>query len=174
MFRLITPEDYVTTLWKNGGGITHEIARSDQEGRLLWRLSVAEVDSDGPFSRFEGLSRILTVITGAGLALHTPAGRLDALPLTPLAFSGDLPVECVRLSGPVRDLNVIYDATRLTAHVEMRVGPFAQTFQGLTALYALADGVTADGVALPVGACAIGDGSLTLADGASGLLIRLS
>ncbi len=77
--RIILASDFQTQPWKNGGGITHEIARKDDGNGLLWRLSIAEVASDGPFSAFTGLSRILTVIDGAGLWLDTPHGRLDAL-----------------------------------------------------------------------------------------------
>ncbi len=115
--RILPPQSFQTQPWKNGGGVTHEIARADREGRLLWRLSIAEVASDGPFSAFPGLTRILTVIGGAGLWLDTPEGRLSALPGAPLRFSGDLPVMGRRIDGPVRDFNLIWDASALTAEV---------------------------------------------------------
>lgn len=108
-----------TQTWKNGGGVTHEIARETRDGRLLWRLSIAEVASDGPFSAFPGLARILTVIEGAGLRLDTPDGCIDALPFTPVAFSGTLPVIGRRIDGPVRDLNVIHDPDGIAASVRV-------------------------------------------------------
>ncbi len=114
---IIPPERFVTTPWKNGGGITHEIARIESGGRLVWRLSVAEVDTDGPFSRFDGLMRILTVIEGAGLTLAAPGGDIAALPRRPVRFPGDLPVEGRRIAGPVRDLNVIFDPGLIEARV---------------------------------------------------------
>lgn len=117
--RLLLPNAFHTQPWKNGGGITHEIARQDHGGQILWRLSIAEVALDGPFSAFPGLSRILTVIEGAGLYLDTPHGRLDALPLAPLTFSGDLPVQSRLIDGPIRDFNLIWDATRLAASVRL-------------------------------------------------------
>ncbi|WP_284164324.1 HutD family protein [Frigidibacter sp. SD6-1] len=120
--RVITPDQFLTQAWKNGGGVTHEIAREDRDGRLLWRLSIAEVASDGPFSAFPGLTRILTVIEGAGLHLHTAGGRLDALPLTPVLFSGDTPVDSRLIGGPVRDFNLIWDAGRLDASVRLLDG----------------------------------------------------
>ena len=116
--RIILPSDFQTQPWKNGGGITHEIAREDVGGSLLWRLSIAEVASDGPFSAFTGLSRVLTVIDGAGLWLDTPQGRLDALPLQPLPFSGDLPVASRMIDGPIRDFNLIFNGARLFGSVE--------------------------------------------------------
>lgn len=121
--RIISPDAFATQPWKNGGGITHEIARQDDQGRLLWRLSIAEVASDGPFSTFAGLARVLTVIDGAGLHLHTPGGRIDAMPLAPVAFSGDLPVDCTRVSGDVRDFNLIFDPARSKGAVTLVDAP---------------------------------------------------
>jgi len=54
--------DTITTLpWKNGGGVTREVAKSHSRAPF-WRLSIANVDQEGLFSSFEGLDRILTVI----------------------------------------------------------------------------------------------------------------
>lgn len=116
--KILPPERFVTTPWKNGGGITHEIARHETGGRMVWRLSVAEVGADGPFSRFDGLMRILTVIEGAGLTLATPGGDLVALPRRPVRFPGDLPVDGRLIAGPVRDLNVIFDPGLVEARVD--------------------------------------------------------
>jgi environmental stress-induced protein Ves len=115
--QIITADRFQTTPWKNGGGVTHEIAREERGGRMAWRLSVAEVDTDGPFSRFDGMMRILTVIEGAGLELVTPDGVIAAKPRAPVRFSGDLPVEGRRIDGPVRDLNVIFDPGLIEARV---------------------------------------------------------
>lgn len=124
--QIIPPERFATMPWKNGGGITHEIARLESGGRLVWRLSVAEVDTDGPFSRFDGMVRILTVIGGAGLTLATPAGDIAALPCRPVRFPGDLPVEGRRIAGPVRDLNVIFDSGLVEARVDhLRAAEFS-------------------------------------------------
>ncbi len=117
MIRVLKPSAFVTSPWKNGGGITHEIARSGDKSGLIWRLSIAEVASDGPFSRFEGLSRILTVIEGEGLILHSPEQPIAARLLEPVAFSGDLPIDSRMIKGPIRDFNVIYDASRVAAAV---------------------------------------------------------
>jgi len=152
--RLIRPADFRTQPWKNGGGITHEIARADRGGRLLWRLSIAEVASDGPFSAFPGLSRILTVIEGAGLYLDTPGGRLDALPLAPLAFSGDLPVQSRLIGGPIRDFNLIYDGRHLQASVTLvrdrlpECPPAPQAFHALLALAGALPGIGLEAGAL--------------------------
>lgn len=154
--RLIPASAFQTQPWKNGGGLTHEIARDDRDGRLLWRLSIAEVASDGPFSAFPGLARILTVIEGAGLRLGTPDGCIDALPFAPVAFSGDLPVTGRRIGGPVRDLNVIHDPERIAASVRiLGAGTRLDCPPGPGRAYAIlapGTGTRLDGTAIPSGA----------------------
>ena len=176
--RLILPSAFHTQPWKNGGGITHEIARADRDGQLLWRLSIAEVAADGPFSAFPGLSRILTVIEGAGLHLDTAESRLDALPLAPLAFSGDLPVASRLIAGPIRDFNVIFDSSQLTVTVSLIEGPADTPCPAAAgrhhALLALTPGLSLEQqTGLPEGAVALFD-SATLhgTPAARGLLVR--
>jgi environmental stress-induced protein Ves len=98
--------------WRNGGGVTREIARCEDDAGLIWRLSVADVGADGPFSLFPGASRILTVIEGAGLRLRHAGGVIEAAPGVPVSFSGETPIDCTQIAGPVRDFNVIFDARR--------------------------------------------------------------
>ncbi|KQT85485.1 HutD family protein [Aurantimonas sp. Leaf443] len=107
--------------WKNGGGITAEIAvhplgaSMDDFG---WRLSMAEVAAPGPFSRFPGIDRILTVLAGRlALDFEDATSILDAAS-GPLAFPGDVPVHGRPLGGPVRDLNVMVRRGHFTAGVE--------------------------------------------------------
>ncbi len=98
--------------WKNGGGETVEILVHPPDAGLDafdWRISMACVAVDGPFSAFPGVDRTLTVLDGDGLVLEI-AGRAPvhlAPGSAPFAFPADAP--CLgRLSGgPVRDLNVM-------------------------------------------------------------------
>ncbi|WP_086642871.1 HutD family protein [Acetobacter sp. DsW_063] len=56
--------------WKNGGGVTREIAVArDDDERVLWRLSVADIARDGPFSSFEQTDRSMALLNGSGLDL---------------------------------------------------------------------------------------------------------
>lgn len=74
----------------------------------MWRVSTAWVASDGPFSEFPGIDRVLTVIEGGPMVLATPQGdhRLDQTS-QPFAFSGEAPVSA-RLIGPaLLDFNVM-------------------------------------------------------------------
>lgn len=168
--RIFPPTAFTRQPWKNGGGITHEITRAtDAVGLLLWRLSIAEVGSEGPFSAFPGLARILTVIDGAGLHLDTPAGRLDALPFAPLGFAGDTPVCCRLIAGPVRDFNLIHDPARTRADVSvLEPGPVITCPAARGRRYALlatGPGCRLDGIDLP-------DGALTEFEQAFALAIR--
>jgi environmental stress-induced protein Ves len=94
--------------WRNGGGITHELAAWPGGAAWRWRISVAEVASDGPFSRFEGIDRHFAVLSGAGVRLTFPDRQVmltaqDA----PFAFSGDEACDCQLLSGTTLDFNLM-------------------------------------------------------------------
>ena len=74
--------------WKNGGGVTRELAVHEQDGCMVWRLSLADIAQSGPFSAFPGLARIHCVVEGAGHTLSNESTRLEARPLEPLCFDG--------------------------------------------------------------------------------------
>ena len=175
--RILGPEDFQTTAWKNGGGVTHVIAHKEDGGGTVWRLSIAEVASDGPFSVFEGLTRILTVIEGQGLDLHSPEGVLKALPGRPVRFHGELPVDSRLIGGPVRDLNVMFDATRMDGSVTPVSGPLRETVAaGEMAMLLCLDGASrVGGTPLAPGSVAMGPAlALELDTGARALLVRLA
>lgn len=123
MQQIIRANDLVASPWKNGGGVTREIASVAKNGALHWRLSIADVEKDGPFSLFPGLARILTVIDGPGMDLYTSDGVLQADPLRPLGFAGDVTVHGRLRSGPVRNFNLIYDPEHVTPSVTVLTTP---------------------------------------------------
>lgn len=175
MFRIIEPSGFLTTPWKNGGGITHEIAQEPGPKDWLWRISIAEVASDGPFSRFEGLSRVLTVIEGDGIDLHHADGLLQARPLHPVAFSGDTPIDGRLTCGPIRDLNVIFDPARIAARVSAVEGPvLLDAGDDLLGFLCLSGQALAGGEPVPAQAFALGrQGKIRVPPGAAGLVLRL-
>ncbi|WP_339770934.1 HutD family protein [uncultured Pseudosulfitobacter sp.] len=175
MFRIVRPKEFTTTPWKNGGGVTHEVLRDKGADPWRWRISIAEVSTDGPFSTFAGLARVLTVIEGGGLDLHTPDGVLSARPFQPLAFSGDTPVDSRMVNGPVRDLNLIYDPTAVSASVEVTVGPARiENGPAQTGVFCHRGDVALDGAALPVGAFALGQGgTIILGPEARCVIVRM-
>jgi environmental stress-induced protein Ves len=112
MFRLLDPADYTSMPWKNGGGRTTEIATYPPAAALdafAWRVSVADVARDGPFSRFPGVDRTIVLLEGAGMRL-TGGGRDAELrtPFEPYRFSGDDTIDCTLIAGPVRDFNAMF------------------------------------------------------------------
>ncbi len=156
--RVIKADELVPATWKNGGGITREIASHSRRGSVHWRLSIADVDRGGPFSSFPGLSRILTVIEGHGMTLHTPDQNLNALPHQPLAFAGDVPVAGHLNEGPVRNFNLIFDPTRISPTVALHDGP--QTFaisQTQHAVHCLSGTIDLNGTLLFPGDTALAD-----------------
>lgn len=107
--QLISPKQWQTQVWKNGGGITHQLARSDDDIGMRWRVSIAEVASDGPFSRFEQTDRIIMLLQGEGFCLHGAAEHTVVLDtkLQPFAFAGETAIDCTLINGPVRDFNLM-------------------------------------------------------------------
>ena len=97
--------------WKNGGGETTEIIVSPADASLDtfdWRISMARVASDGPFSVFPGIDRTLSILDGAGVRLAI-SGLTQSLTVksSPLAFPADAPTEAWLLDGAITDLNVM-------------------------------------------------------------------
>src|SRR5689334_16765882 len=94
--RLLRAADRIATPWKNGGGVTREVCRdgrSASAGDFDWRVSIAEVAQPGPFSRFNGYRRLIALIEGGGMELHSASGEITTLsPRTVHAFDGDADV----------------------------------------------------------------------------------
>ena len=116
----LTARDFVRQPWKNGGGSTTQLAVHGEGDRWLWRVSVADVATSGPFSDFPGYERTILLLEGDGMELTVDGARttLDR-PFVPFTFDGDATTTCRLLGGPVRDLNVIVDRSRARATVEV-------------------------------------------------------
>ena len=103
-------------------GVTCEIARRsapDDPEHFIWRVSIAQVDRDGPFSSFAGLERLIGVIEGQGMELHGLREAPTVLrPFEVFAFSGDAAVSGRLTSGPVKDFNVIFDPAQCRASLQ--------------------------------------------------------
>lgn len=119
--QIIGPQQWQTQRWQNGGGITHQLCRQDDEHGLLWRVSVAEVASDGPFSRFDNIDRVIMLLAGAGFSLMGVGDnpQLLATPLAPFSFAGETPIHCSLINGAVRDFNLMTRRHALTAALEV-------------------------------------------------------
>lgn len=106
--------------WKNGGGLTREVAAFPAGASMAefdWRISIADVAAAGPFSRFENVDRILTVLEGRLGLVGEDGARVDLAPLVPHRFAGNTAIEGLPVDGPVRDLNVMVRRGRWRAEV---------------------------------------------------------
>ena len=115
-----TAREFVPQRWKNGGGTTMELAREGTGERFLWRLSVADVETSGPFSDFPGYERTIMLLQGDGMELAVDGRpiRLDR-PWVPFVFDGGAATTCRLLGGACRELNVMADRTRASARVDV-------------------------------------------------------
>ncbi|MBY4754287.1 HutD/Ves family protein [Burkholderia dolosa] len=114
---LIRAATLVASPWKNGGGVTREIAAFFPNGTsagaaldtFAWRVSVADVDAGGPFSRFDGVDRTLVLLSGAGMTLAEAGGAqhvLDA-PFARADFAGEAAIDATLHDGATRDFNLM-------------------------------------------------------------------
>ncbi len=117
--------DLVAQPWKNGGGLTREIAgwpRGSGVTDFDWRVSIAHIASSGPFSAFLGVDRVITLLEGAGVALQSVDGsvshRLDQ-PLQPFAFAGEMPLQADLLGPDCHDFNVMTRRSACSASVQV-------------------------------------------------------
>jgi environmental stress-induced protein Ves len=98
--------------WRNGGGVTHELAShpkaaSAQDGAWDWRVSIADISKAGDFSAFPGMERVLTVIDGELLLLTVDGAEHPVEKYRPFRFSGEASTHGALPTGDIRDLNVI-------------------------------------------------------------------
>lgn len=112
MSTLIPFAGLATVPWKNGSGSTTEIAVDPPDGdfdNFNWRVSLATISENGPFSVFPGVERTLALVDGHGLTLDIDGNDrvLVGKDEPVLAFSGDSEVEATLNRGPSVDFNVM-------------------------------------------------------------------
>lgn len=112
MVRLLAPDDYRSMPWKNGGGRTAEIAVHPVGAALddfAWRVSIADIERDGPFSRFSGIDRTIVLLEGAGMRFRGGARDVElCTPFEPYSFAGEDAVDCTLVDGAIRDFNAMF------------------------------------------------------------------
>lgn len=94
--------------WANGRGTSYEIA-SDRGGddQWSWRLAMAPVYEDGPFSRIDCVNRSLAVVEGVGMVLSVDRKKLQCQPLQVVQFRGEAVTDAMLLDGPITDINLM-------------------------------------------------------------------
>lgn len=118
---LLRASTYQRMRWKNGAGWTSEIYRLDDPtasdgAPWLWRLSIAELERDGPFSVFPGIDRELVMLSGNGLNLCFDDGETHQLkPIERLSFAGERGAYGALIDGPSRDFNLMWQRAHIDA-----------------------------------------------------------
>ncbi|MET0307631.1 MAG: HutD family protein [Sphingomonas sp.] len=139
----------LATPWRNGGGETTEVAIFPESAGLDdfdWRVSVARIDSDGPFSSFPGIDRTLVLLSGGPVVLTAPdweQALSEGSP--PIVFDGADAV-VARISAQSTDLNVM--SRRDRCHHVLHLLKLPQTLTGEMLAIAVDNGITCGDLAL--------------------------
>lgn len=164
MIHVLGPSQFRVQPWANGRGQTVELARKDTSGGMVWRISVATVAENGPFSRFPGIQRSLTVIDGPGFRISGDGVDLLAAPLRPVSFDGGLSVAARDVTGISRDFNVMMADTLPPPQVWVGQGAARLEHVEALAVHAL-DALVANGQAVASGGLVLSDGPLEVVGG---------
>jgi hypothetical protein len=117
--------DVPATAWKNGGGVTRELAVWPLADDWVWRMSVADVAQDGPFSVFAGIDRWFAVLDGAGVQLDMSGKSYPLTPADPpFFFDGETPVNCQLINGKTVDFNLMLRRSCASAQMQRVAGNF--------------------------------------------------
>ena len=158
---VLPASDYAVMPWKNGGGTTTQIyVAGDDPTHYDWRVSIATVAGDGPFSRFPGYDRHIMMIEGGGMTLTGgPHGDITVSPaFVPRSFSGDWDIFGRLKSGPLRDFNLIVRRDKFASGLETVVLAEAAEFNaeaGWLLLHVLDGNATVADFALQQGDSAV-------------------
>jgi uncharacterized protein len=118
---ILRAADRAAVPWKNGGGLTREVAVCPRGSTLEdfeWRVSLAEIHTRGPFSAFPGVDRQMAVLAGRLTLAIDEAETLTLSPDSPpLGFPGEARVVAEPLGRPVTDLNVMTRRGRCNARL---------------------------------------------------------
>ena len=120
--------EYRRERWRNEAGWTREIHRHPEgTAEWQWRVSIAEIDHDAPFSAFPGCERELVLLAGEGMRLVFDDGEAVALspPHDRVRFAGERPLRAELVDGPTHDFNLMWkrDAVSATLLHRPLVGP---------------------------------------------------
>lgn len=105
--------------WRNGGGITRTLATEGEH----WRISLAEVERSGPYSRFDGISRLSLVLRGAGVTLRDQDSVVTLKTFEAVEYDGAGDWHATLIDGSVTALNVMTTKGRYRVRVRAVVEP---------------------------------------------------
>jgi len=123
----LDPAGYRRTAWKNGGGVTVDIAEVYREGAtpgawegMVWRFGRTAITTPGPFSDLSGCDRVQVVVAGQGLVLVASDHEIDVrTPFVPVRFAGETSIVSRLEAGPVEVVNLIGDRSAVRLDVQV-------------------------------------------------------
>jgi len=117
--RILPAGGYSRMRWKNGAGWTSEILRAPDADNWQWRLSIAEIENDAPFSTFPDVERELVLLSGNGLRIRFDDGDTQELlpPHDRLRFTGERAAVSELIDGPTRDFNLMWKRDAIDAQL---------------------------------------------------------
>ena len=160
----IDPSAFRHTPWKNGGGVTIDVAESLLPGfapgsweGMLWRFGRTAIVTPGPFSDLSGFDRQQVLVSGQGLVLETAAGEIDVRqPFKPVRFAGETAIVSRLEAGPVEVVNLLGDRSLVSIDLScLTAGATKSQPAGIHIIYAAA---TPCGLAINGNACEIAGG----------------
>lgn len=124
-------DDVAPKPWRNGGGVTRELLTWPDAGDWIVRLSVADIEKDGPFSAFPEVQRWIVALTGVGLELGEPFNFRIEPGMPPYKFQGKYSPMCTLIDGPTRDLNLMVNERGASGWLRRMVSDNASSKNGL-------------------------------------------
>lgn len=115
--------DLPAQAWQNGGGVTREIGQGVisgcTNGQWDWRFSVADIETESRFSRFDGIERKAVLVDGEKLTLCGDETQIFDRIGSLHAFAGESRIDTKLGAGPVRLFNAMArrDAAAVGVHV---------------------------------------------------------
>lgn len=104
--------------WANGRGTSYEIASDrDDAGEWSWRVAIAPVTEDGPFSRMPCVDRKLLLIEGSEMRLTIDGKKVSCEPGVVIAFRGEAQTEATLPRGPIVDLGLMVHRKKASGSV---------------------------------------------------------
>ena len=139
----LSPESFRSKPWKNGGGVTLDIADACRPGAdpagwegMIWRLGRTAIVQPGPFSDLAGYERLQAVVVGSGLVLDGADCEVDLRrPFHPVRYDGGIPLVSRLENGPVEVVNLIAD--RALCRVDMVVATVGTSLAPAGAIHIL-------------------------------------
>ena len=151
---VIRAADLVATPWPNGRGITRDYVTRMHDGNLAWKVTLAELTEDAPFSVMP-FDRVFTVVSGGAVELTIDGVPRRCEPMRPVRFSGVSTTTCRLLDGPAQAFNLMHAASVAADVTPMQGGELGP---GEHVVWSPAGGANIAGLLLGPGDAALGQG----------------